>query len=170
MHNLQNNAFLGIKRTSYNAEQQRTYRKFVKTYLSDEYLGRHSYLTKFEFETFRRDNLNLSKYLEGTSTVYGYWLPNSNCYGLTLDSNETVILECISNNTLPNEEVKSGCFRIINQKIKTQQEHIVCTKVLNDTCVGITTPLKQSVVLACYSQSKNIRSKYMLISKLILHI
>lgn len=147
-----NYQFLGIKHISYNEEQQRKYRKFIQTYLSDEYLGKHSYLTQFEFKTFK------SEYARSTSSAYGYWLPGSDCYGVTLDSNETIIIDCISK--LKSKTVKSGCFRIINKIKKPQQEQVACTKILNDTCVGIKTPSNWSVVLACYPQHTNVTSKY----------
>lgn len=146
--------FLGVNYVSYNVEQQRKYRKFIKSYLSNEYIGKNSYLGKYKFESFKEPNYSdAPEYFGRRFTVYGYWLPNSNCYGVTLDSNETVILECISK-----KHEKYGCFSVIN--LKNKQEQTVCTKILNETCAGITTPLKWSVALACYSQYENVTSKY----------
>ncbi|KAJ8911432.1 hypothetical protein NQ315_005965 [Exocentrus adspersus] len=128
-----------VEYTSYVEEQRTTY-IFLKAYISDEYLGKNSHLEQTAFGIS-----NQSSFLPETfeSKVYGYWLPNSSCYGITLESNETVILQCTD--TIKNK--KPGCFLVSGPN-----EETVCIKILNDKCVGITTPLNWSVALACYTQ------------------
>lgn len=114
-------------------------------YFRNELLGRNSYLDKLQFKAVQENNENILPIYE---KIYGYWLPNSDCYGLTLDSNETIILECISKKRI--KHIKPGCFPIINPK--TQQEQIVCSKILDVECIGITSPMNWTVTLACYSE------------------
>ncbi|XP_018573963.1 uncharacterized protein LOC108912999 isoform X2 [Anoplophora glabripennis] len=129
-------------------EQRRRYWKFVTSYLTNETLGKNSYIGKLKFKASQKSDANFIEYSKEIPMVYSYWLPNSDCYGITLDSNETIILECISKERL--KHVKSGCFPVINPKV--EQEQIVCSKVLNAACVGITSHMNWTIALACYSE------------------
>lgn len=64
---------------------------------------------------------------------------------MTLESNETIILECV---VQKEKQEQPGCFQLITAE---NERHSVCTKVLNEACAGLTTPKNQSVALACYS-------------------
>ncbi|XP_018573931.1 uncharacterized protein LOC108912978 [Anoplophora glabripennis] len=119
--------------------------EFITKYFSNELLGRNSYLGKLHFKAFQESNENI---FPNYTKVYGFWLPNSNCYGVTLDSNETVILGCTSKDRI--SHVRSGCFPVINPKV--EQEQVVCSKILDAECIGITSPLNWTVALACYSE------------------
>ncbi|XP_018573927.1 uncharacterized protein LOC108912975 [Anoplophora glabripennis] len=138
----------GIGYIPEDVEQRRRSWKFVTSYLSNETLGRNSYIGKLNFKASQKIDANFVEYSKKIPMVYSYWLPNSDCYGITLDSNETIILECISKERL--KYVKSGCFPVINPKV--EQEQIVCSKILDAACVGITSPMNWTVALACYSE------------------
>lgn len=129
-------------------EERRNAWTFVTEYLSDEFLGKHSYLGRSQFKASQETISYFSKYPNEAITIYGHWIPNSTCYGLTLPSNETITLECTSADR--SKHAKNGCFHIVNPK--TKEEQIVCSKVLDEGCVGVTTPMNWSVALACYHQ------------------
>lgn len=138
-------------------EELREYGIFITTYLSNEYLGKNSYIDKSKFMTFNENIAwKIPKYLLQKSTVYGYWLANATCYGVTLPSNETVILECLASDR--SRHIERGCFLVNNLQLEKEQEQVVCIKVIDRKCVGITTPMNWSIEFGCYSENDESKS------------
>ncbi|KAJ8909751.1 hypothetical protein NQ315_014360 [Exocentrus adspersus] len=134
-----------IKITYYNDEKRRNYRYFVKNYIEDEYLGRNAYLHSPSFEVF-----NTKQFTDCSNLIQisASWIPKTSCLGITLESNETIILDCLIQNE---KQEEPGCFQLIT----TGNERVpVCAKILNEACVGLTTPNHWSVVLSCYPESE----------------
>lgn len=127
-----------MKFSYYNHEKQWTYRQFVKKYLENEYSGKNLPLFDLKYKGYN---------LEPTDSfdIYTYWVPKTSCLGITLESNETIILECV---VQKEKQEQPGCFQLITEENERQS---VCTKVLNEACVGFTTPKNLSVALACYN-------------------
>ncbi|XP_023309927.1 uncharacterized protein LOC111691405 isoform X2 [Anoplophora glabripennis] len=124
----------------YNYERQKKFRWFVKSYLENEYIGKNSALLNLKYEVFN-NNLDSSSSLD----TYSYWVPKTSCLGITLESNETILLECM---VLKEKQEQPGCFQLITAENEKQS---VCTEILNEACVGLTTPKNLSVALACYN-------------------
>lgn len=135
-------------------DSARSYGAFITTYLSNAYLKKSSYADKPKFKTFYRNiPWNIQKKFQIKFTVHGYWLPNTTCYSITLPNNETVILECTTEDRI--KHLRPGCFLVINPQVTTEQEQIVCIKVLDRLCIGIVTPMQWIVELACYYEDYN---------------
>ncbi|XP_023309926.1 uncharacterized protein LOC111691405 isoform X1 [Anoplophora glabripennis] len=131
----------------YNYERQKKFRWFVKSYLENEYIGKNSALLNLKYEVFN-NNLDSSSSLD----TYSYWVPKTSCLGITLESNETILLECM---VLKEKQEQPGCFQLITAENEKQS---VCTEILNEACVGLTTPKNLSVALACYNTVENYRT------------
>lgn len=135
-----------------DVEIERSVGTFITTYLSYARFGKISYSDKPKFKTFYRDvPWNIQKYLQIKSTAYGYWLPGTTCYGITLPNNETVVLECTSGDWIKQPD----CLPVMNTEI-IKEEQFVCIEMLDQYCIGIVTPKQWSVELACYGEYYNI--------------
>ncbi|XP_018564165.1 uncharacterized protein LOC108905676 [Anoplophora glabripennis] len=84
-----------------------------------------------------------------------------NCLGLTIDTSETVILECPGK-----KAVNPGCFDVITvnkSSASDRQVTVACVQAVSSKCVGITTPNSLKISLSCLSSE----SKFPLSSTIV---